>query len=187
MQALPSAFFHQVSSASRIFVPFGWMAKSTIVVVPPKAAARVPVSKSSADVVPPKGMSRCVCASMPPGKISKPDASTMVWPTGERPARTSLMSLPSIRTSAGESLLRRDHRAVFESECFLSSCRCISQASRSPTFRLVGLRSMVMQFSTGQTSEHRLQPTHSVSSTRGMRARGRPLRRTAAHPAWGSA
>ena len=34
MQALPSAFFHQVSSASRILVPRAWMAKSTMVVVP---------------------------------------------------------------------------------------------------------------------------------------------------------
>ena len=45
MHALPSAFSHHVSSASRIFVPFAWIAKSTIVVVPPIAAARVPVSK----------------------------------------------------------------------------------------------------------------------------------------------
>src|SRR5947209_348958 len=43
------------------------MAKSMSVVVPPKAAAMVPVSKSSELVVPPKGMSRCVCTSMPPG------------------------------------------------------------------------------------------------------------------------
>ena len=48
-------------------VPRAWMAKSTMVVVPPTAAARVPVSKSSAEVVPPKGMSRCVWTSMPPG------------------------------------------------------------------------------------------------------------------------
>src|ERR1022692_4500271 len=41
MHALPSAFFHQTSSASRMRVPRGWMAKSTMVVVPPKAAARV--------------------------------------------------------------------------------------------------------------------------------------------------
>ncbi len=33
-------------------------------------------------------------------------------------------------------------------------------------------RTMVMHSSTGHTSEHRLQPTHSVSSTRGIRARG---------------
>ena len=48
MVARPSAFFHQVSSASRMRVPRAWMAKSTMVVVPPNAAARVPVSKSSA-------------------------------------------------------------------------------------------------------------------------------------------
>ncbi len=45
------------------------------VVVPPKAAARVPVSKSSALVVPPKGMSRWVCTSMPPGMTMQPLAS----------------------------------------------------------------------------------------------------------------
>jgi hypothetical protein len=83
MHALPSAFFHHVSSAVRIFVPRAWMAKSTIVVVPPMAAARVPVSKSSAELDPPKGMSRCVCASMPPGKQQKAgginDWSALSW------------------------------------------------------------------------------------------------------------
>ena len=42
-------------------------ADRTIDVVPPKAAAIVPDSKSSADVVPPNGMSRWVCTSRPPG------------------------------------------------------------------------------------------------------------------------
>ena len=51
------------------------MAKSTIVVVPPNAAASVPVSKSSADVVPPNGMSMCVWTSMPPGSTYLPVAS----------------------------------------------------------------------------------------------------------------
>src|SRR4030081_581517 len=51
------------------------MAKSISVVVPPKAAARVPVSKSSELVVPPKGMSRWVCTSIPPGKTYFPAAS----------------------------------------------------------------------------------------------------------------
>ena len=51
------------------------MAKSTMVVVPPNAAAMVPDSKSSADVVPPKGMSMCVCTSMPPGSTYLPLAS----------------------------------------------------------------------------------------------------------------
>ncbi len=56
-------------------VPRAWMAKSTMLVVPPNAAARVPVSKSSVDVVPPNGMSRCVWASMPPGITYMPVAS----------------------------------------------------------------------------------------------------------------
>ena len=48
------------------------------VVVPPCAAAIVPVSKSSAEVVPPKGMSRCVWTSTPPGMTSWPEASMTV-------------------------------------------------------------------------------------------------------------
>jgi hypothetical protein len=44
------------------------MAKSTMVVVPPHAAARVPVSKVSAAVVPPNGISMCVWPSTPPGR-----------------------------------------------------------------------------------------------------------------------
>ena len=51
------------------------MAKSTIVVVPPCAAAIVPDSKSSAEVVPPNGMSRWVWTSMPPGSTYFPVAS----------------------------------------------------------------------------------------------------------------
>src|ERR1700689_2828193 len=100
MQAFDSAFFHQVSSASRILVPRAWMAKSTMVVVPPMAAARVPVSKSSLEVVPPNGMSRCVCASMPPGSSSMPVASTTSWTGSDGiPGRTSLIVPPSINTS----------------------------------------------------------------------------------------
>src|SRR3984885_1200737 len=101
MQALDSAFFHQVSRASRILVPRAWMAKSTRVVVPPMAAARVPVSKSSLEVVPPKGMSKCVCASMPPGNSSMPVASSTWWPgSAEMPGRTSLIVPASTSTSA---------------------------------------------------------------------------------------
>ena len=48
------------------------------VVVPPWAAAMVPLSKSSAEVVPPNGMSRWVCTSMPPGITSLPEASMVV-------------------------------------------------------------------------------------------------------------
>ena len=52
--------------------PLVWIAKSMIIVVPPQAAARVPVSKVSADVVPPKGISMWVWASMPPGTTYLP-------------------------------------------------------------------------------------------------------------------
>ena len=58
--------------------PLYCTAKSMIVVVPPKAAARVPVKKSSDDCVPPNGNSMCVCGSMPPGITSFPAAS-IVW------------------------------------------------------------------------------------------------------------
>ena len=46
-----------------------------MVVVPPKAAAMVPDSKSSAEVVPPNGMSMWVWTSMPPGRTNLPLAS----------------------------------------------------------------------------------------------------------------
>jgi hypothetical protein len=82
------------------------MAKSTIVVVPPKAAARVPVSKVSLDRVPPKGISMWVCTSMPPGTTSLSDASTRTSaPSAKREAssepgsaRATIRS-PSTRTS----------------------------------------------------------------------------------------
>src|SRR6266480_2009426 len=51
MVALSWAFFIQVSKAWRRVWPLYWMAKSMSVVVPPKAAAIVPVWKSSALVV----------------------------------------------------------------------------------------------------------------------------------------
>ena len=48
-------------------LPRDWTAKSTIVVVPPNAAARVPVSNVSLANVPPNGSSMWVWTSMPPG------------------------------------------------------------------------------------------------------------------------
>ncbi len=56
-------------------MPLAWTAKSMIVVVPPCAAALVPVSKVSTENVPPNGISMCVCASMPPGITYFPVAS----------------------------------------------------------------------------------------------------------------
>jgi hypothetical protein len=80
---LPSAFACHVSSPARIDEPFDWIAKSTIVVVPPNAAAIVPDSKSSDELVPPNGMSMCVWQSMPPGMTNLPVASmTLNWLNG---------------------------------------------------------------------------------------------------------
>jgi hypothetical protein len=77
-------------------------------VVPPQAAARVPVSKVSEAAVPPNGSSMWVWASMPPGITYLPVAST-TWstlPPGRRravrcPARgRPTICSPSTRTSA---------------------------------------------------------------------------------------
>ena len=106
MLALPYALACQVSRVSCSEVPFFCTAKSTIVVVPPHAAARVPVSKSSAENVPPNGISRWVCTSMPPGMTYWPDASSVrstaplsapVWAGSSSAATVS----PSMSTSAG--------------------------------------------------------------------------------------
>jgi hypothetical protein len=80
--------------------PFWCNAKSTIVVVPPSAAAAVPLAKSSAVTVPPKGISRCVCGSMKPGKTYAPDASITAAPdVGSEPEIAVIVPF-SIRTSA---------------------------------------------------------------------------------------
>ena len=77
-----------------------WTAKSMIVVVPPYAAATVPVSKSSEARVPPNGRSRCVCTSMPPGMTKRPVAS-MVRSTGMvSPLPMAAIVSPSTYTSA---------------------------------------------------------------------------------------
>src|SRR5580704_5318865 len=107
MLALPSALACQASSVSRSEPPLGCTAKSTSEVVPPQAAARVPVSKSSAENVPPNGMSRWVCTSMPPGMTYLPVAS-MVWSTApaRAPVRAGSNSAatvsPSMSTSAAD-------------------------------------------------------------------------------------
>ncbi len=58
--------------------PYVCTAKSMIIVVPPQAAARVPVSNVSDAAVPPNGSSMWVCASIPPGMTYLPVASITV-------------------------------------------------------------------------------------------------------------
>src|SRR3954453_13660766 len=74
-------------------------------VVPPQAAARVPVSKVSEALVPPKGSSMWVCASTPPGMTYLPGASipvsASISPSAVEPGESSAtMVSPSTRTSA---------------------------------------------------------------------------------------
>ena len=75
-----------------------------MVVVPPKAAARVPVSKVSLAKVPPKGSSMWVWTSMPPGMTYLPAGiDGPVDPLGRSPpspAPMAEMVSPSTRTSA---------------------------------------------------------------------------------------
>src|SRR5215813_4007850 len=107
MLALPSALACHVSSVSRSEEPFGWTAKSTREVVPPQAAARVSVSKSSAENVPPNGISRWVCTSMPPGMTYLPVASIdrSARPANEPVCAGSSRAMtvsPSMSTSAAD-------------------------------------------------------------------------------------
>src|ERR1044071_4606455 len=82
--------------------PFCWIAKSTMVVVPPCAAATVPVSKSSDAVVPPNGSSMWVWQSMPPGMTYWPAASivcsAVCAPRCDGWVRPTILP-PSIQTS----------------------------------------------------------------------------------------
>ena len=75
MAQLPSAFECHLSSVASSDVPLACTAKSMMVVVPPQAAAIVPVEKVSDAKVPPNGISMWVCASIPPGITYMPVAS----------------------------------------------------------------------------------------------------------------
>ena len=106
MAQLPSALACHLSSVACSDVPLAWTAKSTIVVVPPQAAARVPVSNVSAENVPPNGISMCVCASMPPGSTYLPAASMTRSASAahevaspEPGAASAAIVSPSMRTS----------------------------------------------------------------------------------------
>src|SRR3954447_3313015 len=99
---MPSARACHVSRPSRRDLPLDWTAKSTIVVVPPNAAARVPVSKSSLANVPPKGSFMWVWTSMPPGITHLPLASMRSSAVARSPMPRPISSIvsPSIRMSA---------------------------------------------------------------------------------------
>src|SRR5438132_2939586 len=99
-QAL-SARRRQFPRPGRSRSPRVWLAKSTTVVVPPKAAALVPVPKVSTVRAAPKSQSRWVCTSTPPGRTSRPRASyTCAWSAAGRPCPIMRTRSPSMRMSA---------------------------------------------------------------------------------------
>ena len=106
MAQLPSALACHLSSVASSEVPLAWTAKSMIVVVPPQAAARVPVSKVSTEKVPPNGISMCVCTSIPPGSTYLPVASmtrsaaTASSAPGHLPGQHAAIFSPATSTSA---------------------------------------------------------------------------------------
>src|SRR5712691_11465479 len=100
MAQLPSAFSCHLSSVASSEVPLACSAKSTIVVVPPNAAAVVPVSNVSAEDVPPNGISMCVWTSIPPGSTYLPVASITESACAMEPgAATAAIVSPSTSTS----------------------------------------------------------------------------------------
>ena len=87
-----------------------------MVVVPPKAAAMVPDSKSSAEVVPPNGMSMWVWTSMPPGRTNLPLAS-MTLSAGMVSADADRRDLFAVDEDVADVLISRgDDRAVFDQD-----------------------------------------------------------------------
>ena len=106
-----------------------------------------------------------------PASARRPLAS-MIWPAAlaGMPWRTSLIFSLSTRMSACVGRVRIHHRPVTDQRAHshLPPMRCSHDWGARP----VSTCSIVMQPSTGQTSAQRLQPTHSSSSTRGMRASG---------------
>src|SRR5688572_25052573 len=104
MAQFPAAFSCHAARPSWTRSPVRWTAKSTIVVVPPHAAARVPVSKVSEANVPPNGSSMCVCTSIPPGTTYFPVASITFSNVGAASVKnprapTAAIVSPSIITS----------------------------------------------------------------------------------------
>src|SRR6266481_6484443 len=112
MAQLPSALACHRSSVASSEVPLACTAKSMMVVVPPHAAARVPVSKVSAENVPPKGISMCVCTSIPPGSTYLP-AALIAWSTSAGQASatsvpgaaSAMIRSPPVSTSAATAPL----------------------------------------------------------------------------------
>src|SRR3954454_20741732 len=108
MAHCPAAFSCHATKRSSTFSCGYCTTKSTMVVVPPQAAALGPVSNVSEAKVPPNGISMWVCASTPPGRpyrslaaITRSTFLARSKPSRVDPgASTAAMVSPSISTSA---------------------------------------------------------------------------------------
>ena len=78
----------RVQAGAQRLAPRDWTAKSTIDVVPPNAAARVPVSNVSLAKVPPNGSSMWVCTSIAPGMTYQPGGRDRLVGGPPAPARS---------------------------------------------------------------------------------------------------
>ena len=97
---MPSAFLCHFSRPSfKVCPPLSCEAKSITRVVPPRIAALVPVSKSSAVTVPATSRSKWECPSINPGKRSLPDTSTTLASGCESSFPTFMIFSPSTNTS----------------------------------------------------------------------------------------
>ena len=106
MAQLPSALASAARGPARSASPLRWTAKSTMVVVPPQAAARVPVSKVSDGTGAAKGQFHVGVGVDPPGHDQAPGRVDEPRPFGEAVASCgpgaarATMRSSSTRTSA---------------------------------------------------------------------------------------
>ena len=84
----------QSARPSSGLLPWLWLAKSITEVVPPNAAAMVPVPKVSTVRAVPNSQSRCVCTSTAPGMTRSPLASCTSRPPPAGRSRPMVATLP---------------------------------------------------------------------------------------------
>src|SRR5215813_9367390 len=107
-----------------------------MIVVPPTAAARLPVRKSSLVTVWPEGFSRWVCGSTPPGITIRPAAS-ITSASGALRSRPMAAMVPStIRMSALYASTAVTMRPFLTSVRILSSPFIVPHQARKPCERL---------------------------------------------------
>ncbi len=131
----------QSSRPSSGLLPWRWLAKSITEVVPPKAAAMVPVPKVSTVRAVPNSQSRCVCTSTAPGMTRSP-RHRAPRPLARRQVLAERAHLAVLdQNIALPVALRRDDPAVLDQRRHLSLPPRITRQSRPSARRGEGGRS----------------------------------------------